>query len=83
MGALTEDDVDTFRRIREHRDQIAHDMPNLLGSQNGAVEPDLLLACFELIRKLSVWWTYAGVRALLHKRNVPHSALPLATAIRP
>jgi hypothetical protein len=55
-GVLTDDDVLLAGKIREHRDEIAHDIPRFLGTADGVIRVDLLEAIFEMLSKIDTWW---------------------------
>lgn len=55
-GALADDDLDQLREIREHRNFIAHHIPEILGSLESEVRSDLLRAISEIVRKIDLWW---------------------------
>ena len=55
-GAITADDVALANEIRDHRDEIAHDIPRFLGDIDSAVRKDLLDGVFRLISKIDQWW---------------------------
>lgn len=55
-GALTNDDLDRIREIRDHRNFVAHHIPEILGSIDSKVRSDLLVSVAEIVRKIDVWW---------------------------
>ena len=55
-GALNDEDLDRIREIREHRNFVAHHIPEILGSIESEVRSDLLWAIAEIVRKIDVWW---------------------------
>ncbi len=55
-GAITIGEVDTLRRIREHRDQIAHNMPKMIGAIEHSIDLDLLVQTNQLLAKMDNWW---------------------------
>lgn len=56
QGALSDDDLDTLRRIREHRDQIAHNMPKMIMTADHNIDLELLSQANTLLAKLDNWW---------------------------
>lgn len=56
MGAIDAADLDKLREVREHRDEIAHDMPKMLGTIEHCIRVDLLCACHDLLFKMDNWW---------------------------
>lgn len=55
-GALTDEDLDRIREIREHRNFIAHHLLQILGKSDFEVRAELLRATAEIVRKIDVWW---------------------------
>jgi len=55
-GALSDQDLDRIREIREHRNFVAHHIPEVLSNVDAGVRPDLLDAIAEIVRKIDVWW---------------------------
>jgi hypothetical protein len=58
QGAMTSQDVELILQIREHRDEIAHELPRLIGSTELEVDKRLLECLKELITKISRWWAF-------------------------
>jgi hypothetical protein len=56
QGVLTDDDVSQAGQIREHRDEIAHDIPRFLGTAEAVIRLDLLEAIFVILSKIDKWW---------------------------
>lgn len=56
QGVFSEDDVALARQIREHRDEIAHDIPRFLGTTDGVIRIELLETIFVLLSKIDKWW---------------------------
>jgi hypothetical protein len=56
QGVLTEDDVKLAGIIREHRDEIAHNIPRFLGTADGTIRIELLESIFVLLSKIDKWW---------------------------
>jgi hypothetical protein len=55
-GALDDEDLDRVREIREHRNFVAHHVPEILGSIESEVRSDLLHSIAEIVRKIDLWW---------------------------
>lgn len=55
-GAITVEELDTLRRIREHRDQIAHNMPKMIGTAEHSIDLDLLEHTNCILAKIDNWW---------------------------
>lgn len=56
QGVLTDKDVDLTASIREHRDEIAHNIPRFLGTSDGIIRLDLLEEMYTLLSKIDQWW---------------------------
>ncbi|MGD1276663.1 MAG: hypothetical protein ABR964_05500 [Tepidisphaeraceae bacterium] len=56
QGVLTADDVLLTETIREHRDEIAHDIPRFLGTADGVIRLDLLSGILATLSKIDKWW---------------------------
>jgi len=55
-GAISDEDLDTLRRIREHRDQIAHNMPKMIGTADHSIDLNLLVQTNDILAKIDNWW---------------------------
>ncbi|MBI5033656.1 MAG: hypothetical protein HZB51_24310 [Chloroflexi bacterium] len=60
-GALTNDEVDEIKSIREHRNEIAHELPNLIASEGSEIRLDLFKQMRELLRKIDIFWARADI----------------------
>lgn len=56
MGALSENDVADIKKIRDQRNQIAHNMPKVLFADGISLDVDLFTRIREILRKLSLFW---------------------------
>jgi hypothetical protein len=56
MDAIDEADLAQMDRIREHRNELAHDLPKFLGSDDAEINIQLLSGIHELIAKVDRWW---------------------------
>ncbi|MEX2169486.1 MAG: hypothetical protein WD851_09245 [Pirellulales bacterium] len=56
MGAIDQDDLDLLERLREHRNEIAHDLPKFITSADHDVNVELLRGLVELVTKIDRWW---------------------------
>lgn len=54
--ALTAEQVGILEEIRQHRNQIPHELPNLLINPDMDVRVDLLLSAIECVRTLGIFW---------------------------
>lgn len=55
-GVLTEQDFQEFLRLREHRNEIAHTLPNVLLNTDVQVDERKLVAIYQLLVKVDRWW---------------------------
>lgn len=57
MEAIDENDINTFNRIKERRNELAHRLHHLIGSEGMSTDFE---KCFQemvsLLRKIEVWW---------------------------
>jgi hypothetical protein len=53
---LTADEVKEIRQIRQHRTDIAHEMPNILLNPLTQVDEAKLMRIHELVSKIDRWW---------------------------
>ncbi|MFO0799103.1 MAG: hypothetical protein U0804_16670 [Gemmataceae bacterium] len=56
MSAISDDDIALVDRIREHRNAIAHNLPEFLGTADTEVNVQLLANIHELVAKIDRWW---------------------------
>lgn len=56
MHAIDEGDLSQVDRIREHRNELAHDLSKFLGSDDAEINMQLLSDMDELITKVDRWW---------------------------
>jgi len=59
--ALTEGDVDLLQAIREHRNDVAHELTKYLVDPEHAVKIDLLLRSRDVIQRLGQFWGQIAV----------------------
>lgn len=55
-GAISPQDATSLRSIRRHRNQIAHELPYLLGDIDREINLEYLQQIRQLLRKIEVWW---------------------------
>ncbi len=55
-GVLANEDVEEIKSIRAHRNQIAHELPILMVTQNVNVNIDHFLSMHRLLHKVDVFW---------------------------
>jgi hypothetical protein len=58
-GAITADDVAVVHAIREHRNDIAHDLPTYALSWGKRVDSNLLVAARRLVHEIDNFWARA------------------------
>lgn len=56
MGAVDEADISRIDLIRQHRNELAHDLPKFLATVDDEVNVQLLVGIYELITKVDRWW---------------------------
>jgi hypothetical protein len=56
QGAISDEDIDLLRQIREHRDEIAHNMPKMIGTVEHSISLDLLVHTNSILAKIDNWW---------------------------
>lgn len=54
--AITTEDIEAFDKIRESRNEVAHEMPNLLGGESSVNFAQQFERMVALLRKIEVWW---------------------------
>jgi len=55
-GAIEQSDIDTFERIKAARNQLAHNLYELVAGNFPSGHVELFTELVELIRKIEVWW---------------------------
>lgn len=55
-GAISDEDLDALRQIREHRDQIAHNMPKMIATADHSIDLDLLVQTNRILATIDNWW---------------------------
>lgn len=56
QGVLTEQDIQEFRQLRQHRNEIVHALPNVLLSPDIQVDEHKLITIYQLLCKIDRWW---------------------------
>jgi hypothetical protein len=54
--AITADDIEAFNKIRESRNEVAHEIPKLLGGESSVDLAQQFEQMVALLRKIEVWW---------------------------
>jgi hypothetical protein len=62
MDAITTEEVTKLEEIKNHRDEIAHEMPRLLVEPDFVVKTQLLAEAAEIVRRLGVFWGTIAVQ---------------------
>jgi len=55
-GGITDADIRKFRKIRRHRNEIAHELIKYLSSSSHEINTQLFADMFELLAKIDRWW---------------------------
>jgi len=56
MGVLEEGEIQAIRKIRDHRNEIAHELPNLLIGEDFEVDLNHFQQIGEILHKVNVFW---------------------------
>lgn len=56
LEALSDENISEIRLIRQHRNQIAHELPNFLFDPELEINVGHLLSIRCLLRKVGIWW---------------------------
>lgn len=62
MDAITAEEVTKLQEIKNHRDEITHEMPRLLVEPDFVVKTQLLAEAAEIVRRLGVFWGTIAVQ---------------------
>lgn len=54
--AISMGDKKKIIELKNHRNEIAHEMANFIGSVNKEVDEGLLLECYKILSKIDKWW---------------------------
>ncbi len=55
-NTITQDDFDQIKKIKEHRNRIAHDLPKFLFDSEYVIDKDLFNQIKVLTLKIAKWW---------------------------
>ena len=55
-GVITKEDIKEIDKIREHRNEIAHELPNFLVDVDWNVNLRYLESIRQLVQKIDIWW---------------------------
>ncbi|MDM4014890.1 hypothetical protein [Roseiconus lacunae] len=56
MGAIDQDDLNLVKRIKDHRNEIAHELPKYLCQAGHEIDVELFGKLTDLISKIGRWW---------------------------
>jgi hypothetical protein len=56
MGAIDDSDIDLAKRITDHRNELAHELPRFLATADSAINLELLRSISYLVSKIDRWW---------------------------
>jgi hypothetical protein len=62
MDAITAEEVTKLEEIKNHRDEITHEMPGLLVEPDFVVKTQLLAEAAEIVRRLGIFWGTIAVQ---------------------
>ena len=54
--AISDDDISMLRKLRDHRNEIAHELPNFLGTIDAEVNMEFFNNIYYLVQKIDKWW---------------------------
>jgi hypothetical protein len=56
MSAIDETDIARVDRVREHRNELAHDLPRFIATADAEINIHLLEVIYDLVAKIDRWW---------------------------
>lgn len=56
MGAIDEDDITIYHKIRKHRNDIVHNLASYLSESDKELNADLYVDLINLFNKIEKWW---------------------------
>lgn len=56
MTAIGDTDIELVDKIREHRNELAHDLPKFIATDDAEINIDLLGSIYVLLTKIDRWW---------------------------
>ena len=56
MRAITKEDIEEVAKIREHRNKVAHQLPEFLVDDAVNINIAYIYKMYELLTKIDVWW---------------------------
>ena len=56
MSVISDADIELVQAIREHRNELAHDLPKLIATADADININLLDSIYDLITKIDRWW---------------------------
>jgi hypothetical protein len=55
MGAITKEDIEKIAKLREHRNKVAHELPEFLVDDAVNINTAYIYKMYELLTKIDVW----------------------------
>ncbi|HLN27187.1 MAG TPA: hypothetical protein VK395_05545 [Gemmataceae bacterium] len=56
MSVLDDSDIRSVDAIREHRNELAHDLPKFVATVDAEINTELLASIYDLVAKIDRWW---------------------------
>ena len=56
LNIIDDNDIDSIKKIVDHRNDIVHELPKYLSDSNFEINISLFRKIFELITKIDTWW---------------------------
>jgi hypothetical protein len=56
MGVVDDSDITRVDQIREHRNEVAHDLPKFIATADADINVELISAIYDLVTKIDRWW---------------------------
>lgn len=56
MNVVDDSDIELVDRIREHRNQLAHDLPKFIATNDADINVELLGSIYQVVTKIDRWW---------------------------
>ena len=56
QGAISDIDIECFEKAREHRNEIAHNLPKFISEPDHEVDADIFNKMLEVTNKVGVYW---------------------------
>ncbi|HUT10415.1 MAG TPA: hypothetical protein VMY42_07960 [Thermoguttaceae bacterium] len=56
MHVVDDSDIELVDRIREHRNQLAHDLPKFIATNDADINVELIGSIYQLVTRIDRWW---------------------------